>query len=301
MKAILSAVSGVISGDTGADRVVPPSGPAVWLTVITSAAMAFLAVLALAMSLATVRLADRWTASLSGRATIHISAAPEVLPAQTQLVLDILAVTPGVSAARAIAPAETKALLAPWFEPDFLIDGLPIPQLIDIEETAEGFDTEGLSLRLAAEVPGATLDDHQRWRKPLVRAAKRIGAFADLSLVLIAGAMAAMITLAAQAALATNAKVIGVLHLIGARDAFITRAFVRRYTLRTAVGAAFGTFVGMIAIATMPGAAEEGGFLTGLGFSGWQWIWPLAIPVIAAIIAFWATRMATLRTLRRVQ
>ena len=147
----------------------------------------------------------------------------------------------------------------------------------------------------------AVLDDHTRWRDPLIEAANRLRFLGIVALLLIGASTAAMITLAAQAALATNAKVIGVLHLIGARDAFITRAFVRRYTLRTTVGAAFGTFVGMIAIATMPGAAEEGGFLRGLGFSGWQWIWPLAIPVIAAIIAFWATRMATLRTLRRVQ
>jgi cell division transport system permease protein len=52
--------------------------------------------------------------------------------------------------------------------------------------------------------------------------------------------MAAMITLAANAALAANAQVIGVLRLVGARDTYIARAFVRRFTLRALTGAAAG-------------------------------------------------------------
>jgi cell division transport system permease protein len=50
----------------------------------------------------------------------------------------------------------------------------------------------------------------------------------------------------------------------------------------------------------MPAAAEEGGFLTGLGFRGAEWLWPLAIPPMAAIVAFVATRTAALRSLRTV-
>ncbi len=58
-------------------------------------------------------------------------------------------------------------------------------------------------------------------------------------------------------------------------------------------------FVGMIAVLLLPRAAEEGGFLTGLGFQGVHWFWPLAIPVLAAVVAFIATRLAAIRTLQR--
>ncbi len=109
------------------------------------------------------------------------------------------------------------------------------------------------------------------------------------------------LTLAANAALATNAQVIKVLRLVGARDSYIARAFVRRFTLRTFGGAAAGTVLGVIAVASLPRADEAGGFLTGLGFSGTGWLWPLAIPPFAAIVAFWATRAAAFRTLREVQ
>lgn len=291
----------LLSGDASADRVVPPAAASSWLTLLTSAAMAFLAVFALALSLAAGRLADRWSEALANGATIRISAPPEQMATQTKAVLDILAVTPGVASARALDPAETKALLAPWFGPDLPVESLPIPALIELREDTAGFDAEGLRLRLAAEVPGAVLDDHTRWRRPLVEAAGRLRALVFVSLALIGGTAAAMVTLAARAALAANAQVIRVLRLIGARDAYIVRAFVRRFTLRTVAGAAAGTMAGMIAVALLPGADEAGGFLTGLGPSGSGWLWPLAIPPCAAIVAFWATRMAAFRTLREVQ
>ncbi len=41
-------------------------------------------------------------------------------------------------------------------------------------EADPGYDADGLRLRLAAEAPGAVLDDHSRWRRPLVAAAGRL-------------------------------------------------------------------------------------------------------------------------------
>ncbi|MCW3784542.1 cell division protein FtsX [Defluviimonas salinarum] len=297
----LNRVAALLTGDSRSAQVVPPSGSAAWLTVLAAAAMALLAVFALALTLATGRLAERWSGALSQTATVRISAPQAQLEAQTKQVLDILAATPGIASARAIEPAETRALLAPWFGPDLPVESLPIPQLIEVTETASGFDAEGLSLRLKAEAPGATLDDHMRWRKPLVEAAGWIRALGFLALGLTGAALAAMVTLAAQAALAANRQVIRVLRLIGARDAYIGRAFVRRFTLRAFFGALAGTLPGMAAVALLPAASEAGGFLTGLGFSGAQWLWPLAIPLVAAIVAFWATRAAAFRMLREVQ
>ncbi|NHX27572.1 cell division protein FtsX, partial [Escherichia coli] len=166
--------------------------------------------------------------------------------------------------------------------------------------TEEGFDAEALRLRLAAEAPGAVLDDHARWRRPLVRAADRLRLLGLVSIGLIGLATAAMITLSANAALAANAQVIRVLRMVGARDVYIARAFVRRFAGRALQGAAAGTFVGMIAVALLPGADPAGGFLTGLGFHGWGWLVPLFIPPLAAMVAFWATRAAAFRMLTEI-
>ena len=245
----LSRIPALLVGDRKSDQIVPPTGTSAWLTVLTSAAMAFLAVFALALSLAAGRVATQWSDALSQGATVRISAPAEQMAAQTRAVLDILAVTPGVASARALDLAETKRLLEPWFGPDLPIETLPIPALVEIVETPGGFDAEGLRLRLSAEVPGATLDDHQRWRQPLVAAAGRLRMLAAISLLLIGVVMAAMVTLAALAALAVNGPVIRVLRLVGARDLFIARAFVRRFTLRALGGAAAGVALGALGVA----------------------------------------------------
>lgn len=297
---IREVVGEILKVDRHADRVVPPTGPTAWLTTFTAAAMTFLAVFALALSLASGRLADRWVDALARTATIRVSAPADQLETQTRAVLDVLLTTPGVGSARALTDAEQRALLEPWFGPDLPVDSLPIPRLIELTEEGDGIDAEGLRQRLAAEAPGAVLDDHTRWRRPLVVAAERLRLLGLVSILLIAGAMAAMITLAANAALAANAQVIRVLRLVGARDAYIARAFVRRFTLRALSGSALGAAAGMIGVAILPSADAAGGFLTGLGFQGAGWLLPLLLPPLAAAVAFGATRVAALRKLREL-
>ena len=285
---------------TRALEVVPPSGPTAWLTIFTAGAMTFLCVFALALSLASGRLATRWSEALAKTATIRLSAPAEQVQIQTDAILATLAVTPGIASYRQIDDAETKKLLEPWFGPGLPVEALPIPRLIEVVEADPPYDAEGLKQRLTAEAPGAVLDDHTRWRRPLAEAASRIRLLGVLSIVLIGATMAAMITLAARAALATNAEVIRVLRLVGAKDSYIARAFVRRFTLRTLTGAAVGAAAGLIGVAALPAADAAGGFLTGLGFSGTGWLWPFALPPLAAIVAFLATRRAAFQKLREL-
>jgi len=297
-KKILAEIIALAKGDGQAKQVVPPSGFTANLTLFSAAAMAFLAVFAMALSLATGRLADRWASELARSSTVRISAPAGQMEAQTRATIEVLRTTPGIAKARVLSAEEQKELLEPWFGPDLPIESLPVPQLIEVIEDDTGYDTEGLRLRLSAQAPGAVLDDHTRWRKPLVQAADRLRSLGLFSILLIALATGAMITLAAGAALAANAQVIKVLRLVGAQDNYIAKAFVRRFTLRALSGAAIGTVAGAIAVWLLPSTSVAGGFLTGLGFQGWHWLWLVVIPPFAGIVAFIATRSAALRSLK---
>lgn len=290
-------IRNLLIGDPQAARVVPPSGFTAQLTLFVAGAMAFLAVFALALSLASGRLADRWADELARSATLRINAPADQRDAQTEVALQILRQTPGVARARALSAEEQAALLIPWFGPDLPLDDLPIPQLIEVIEGDPGYDAAGLRLRLSGEVPGAVLDDHTRWRRPLVDAANSLRRLGLMSILLIAAATAAMITLAAHAALAANRQVIEVLRLVGAKDQFIAQAFVRRFTIRTLIGAAVGTGLGVLGVILLPEASDEGGFLTGLGFQGAGWVLPALIPLLGAAVAFLATWIAARRVL----
>ena len=299
LKSLLASLTG--DGASG-DRIVPPTGFTAQLTLFAAGAMAFLAVFALALSLATGRLADRWAESLAQTVTVRVSAPTTEIEAQTENVLQILRAAPGVGEPRLLDEDEIADLLTPWFGPDVPVDALPVPRLIELPIADPGaFDTAGLRLRLEGEVPNAVLDDHTEWRRPLVSAASRLQMLGILSLLLIAAASAAMITLAARAALAANGQVIRVLRLIGARDITIATAFVRRFTRRAALGASVGTVLGLLAIIALPGREDSGQFLTGLGFQGWGWLWALLIPLVAAAVGFLATRWAALTMLGQVR
>jgi cell division transport system permease protein len=281
-------------------RVVPPTGFTARLTIFAAAAMGFLAVFSLALALAAARLADRWDSALSQSATVRISAPAGQVEQQVSAALAALQTTPGVAGARRIDVEEEKRLLAPWFGPDLPMDVLDLPVLIEVVAADPGYDAEGLRLRLQAEAPGAVLDDHGRWRRPLVLAAGRLRLMAEGAMALIAATTAAIITLAAQAALSANWQVVRVLRLIGGTDAFIARAFVRRFTLRALGGAAIGTVAGVLAVVALPAASPEAGFLSGLGFQGASWALVPLIPLLAAITAFLATRLAAFRMLKGV-
>ena len=207
----------------------------------------------------------RWSEALAKTATIRLSAPAEQVQIQTDAILAALATTPGIAS---LSPdrrcRDDESCSNPGSARACRFEALPIPRLIEVVEADPPYDAEGLKQRLTAEAPGAILDDHTRWRRPLAEAASRIRLLGVLSIaiVLIGATMAAMITLAARAALATNAEVIRVLRLVGAKDSYIARAFVRRFTLRTFAGAAVGAAAGLIGVAALPAADAAGGFLT---------------------------------------
>lgn len=295
---VLKSLLSFAVGDAEAERAVPPTGFTVRLTVFSAAAMAFLTVFALSLSLAAGRLAERWSDDLARSATVRISAPQEQMSAQTAAALNVLKTTEGIAEARALSLDEQRKLLAPWFGPELPLEALPLPQIIEIVEARGGFDAAGLRLRLSGEAPGAVLDDHARWRAPLVSAAGSLRRLGWVSIILIAIATGAMITLAANAALAANAQVIAVMRLVGARDGYIAQAFVRRFTIRALSGASVGTALGAVSVMLLPSASEKAGFLTGLGFQGAHWLLLIFIPIMAAVVAFLATRLAARTTLR---
>lgn len=297
-----SLMQGLLGEGASGDRIVPPTGFTAHLTLFAAGAMAFLAVFALALSMATGRLAERWSESLAQTVTIRVSAPAGEIDGQTDAALQILRVAPGAGDPHLLAADEVADLLTPWFGPDVPVDALPVPRLIELPiADPVAFDADGLRLRLEGEVPSAVLDDHTEWRRPLVSAAHRLQVLGIFSLMLIAAASAAMITLAAKAALAANGQVIRVLRLIGARDITIATAFVRRFTRRAAIGAAVGTVLGLLAIIALPDLEDSNQFLTGLGFQGLSWLWALLIPVVAAAVGFLATRWAALSMLGQVR
>lgn len=279
-------------GSSPSDQVVPPKGNAAWLTGFASAAMAFIAVFALTLSLAVGRLADYWSLDLARTATVQIVAEGDDLTAQTDAALRVLRTTPGIESAEIIDKSEQLALLEPWLGSNLPVNTLPIPEMIDVRLSADGPDVASLILRLKAEAPAASFDDHNTWRTPMLEASKRLRLMVALSLVLTALITIIIVVLSANNALASNQNIIRTLRLLGARDSYIAHAFVRRITLRATLGAALGMALAMIAVISFPSQSATSGLLSGMALSGADWMYPVLVPVLVGISAFTASRLA---------
>ena len=260
--------------------------------------MAFLAALALGGVLIANRSAESWQAGLSGRLTVQILPQGQAPPEnEVDAAVRLLQATPGVVYAGPLSDADNLALVEPWIGRDAVVAALPFPKLIDVR-LAPGAtpDIAGLERRLKAASPHAVLDDHRRWIGRLRTTANTVVLSAFTILALIAVATAATVAFATRAGLAAHREIVELLHLMGAQDRFIARAFEWHYFLAALIAGVCGAVLAT-AIFSAAGSLDQFGlasvsFLPPLGLPLSELPWLALVPVAASIIA-WATARAS--------
>ena len=276
------------------------SGPMPWVIAI----MMFLTVLAAAAGMGLAGAASRLDEQIGGRVTIQIvEANPARRAAQARAAAAAIADQPGVIAVRPVPEAEIQALLEPWLGSNSLEADLPVPALIDVDLTPEGHRAlDGLRRTVAAAAPGARVDDNGQWLAPL---ASLIGALKWLAaglVLLMVGATAATVVLAARAALDLHRATIEVLHLMGATDVQVARLFQRRIAL----DALFGGLIGFIlASLVLIGIGERvsalGSELLGsASVPAPAWGILVGLPLFGVLLAMLVARLTILRALGRM-
>ena len=278
-------------------QVVPNTGFTKWLTTFTAGAMSFLAVVGLAFSLICSDLSNEWGESLKN-SSLRLSAPTDLLEKQTNMALAILEQTSGVESARLVGIDAKKKLLEPWLGVDFPLEAVAMPALIEIRETEAGVDYEGLRLRLSAELPSASLDNHSEWRRPIEVVSKLVSQLGMFTVILIILSSISMVTMASNAALSANVKVLRVLRLVGAFDTFIVTAFVRIFTLRVFLGSLTGTVCAGLVLFLIPTFSENLGILDVVRLEIKDTLYIACVPFLFAIISIFVTRNAVKSSLK---
>jgi cell division transport system permease protein len=293
------------AGERGSRRVLPREQGAISLDLVI-AVMAFLAALALGGVLIAERMAESWQAGLAGRLTVQILPQGDAAPAQeVDAAVRILRDTPGIVYAAALSDADNLALVEPWLGRDAVIAVLPFPRLIDVQ-LAPGAtpDLGRLQTRLKAAAPHALLDDHGRWIGRLKNTANSVVLAALAILALIAIGTAATVAFATRAGLAAHHEIVQLLHLMGAQDRFIARAFEWHYFLAAliaaACGAAFATLVFVAAGSLDQVGLSSVSFLPPLGLPLQELSWFASIPAGAAAIAWATARISVIAALHEL-
>ncbi len=271
------------------------------------ALMVYLAALALVCAMAMAKMVERWDSGLSGSITVQVpppeTSAPGAQEAVIVKVVELLLNTEGVHSAEVLEADEIATLLEPWLGAGAAYGELPLPTLISVGvDPAAAPDYRDLAQRLARAAPGALLDDHQSWLGQLLDLARTIELVAALIVFLVGASAVAMVVFATRMGLAIHGRVIELLHLIGALDAYVAREF-EIHALKLALrGGAFGLLLAIATVALIARLFErlESTLLPELTLSPIEWAALAALPLAISVVAMLTARFTVLGNLGRM-
>ena len=269
------------------------------------AIMLFLTVLAAALGLGTVNAADALDRQLAGRMTVQVVAAdPAVRDRDTRAVLAVLREMPAVSRANVVDRGRLTELLRPWLGDASSDADVPLPALIDVDLSVPSEEAAArVAVVVRAAAASARVDSQSRWLSPVADFMRTLIYAAVILVLLMAAATTAVVLLAARAGLETHRDTIAILHMLGSTDVQVARLFQRRIALDTMVGGVIGTLSAILAIWAVTGQMSGLGsqLLSGGVLTRGDWMLLALLPVLFALVATFAARIAVLGRLRQVQ
>ncbi|MEL6750802.1 MAG: ABC transporter permease, partial [Pseudomonadota bacterium] len=212
--------------------IVPRASVAGSALTLVVAIMSFLASLTLGAVSMVSDTARSWQSDIAREITVQVRplGTPEQQEEAVQAARTIAGETEGIATVTVVGDRAMTSLLEPWLGAGLSLDDLPVPRLLRL--TVNGTpDLTTLALRLAQEVPGASLDDHRSWQDRLTTMAQAtvlIGAFV---FVLMLAATVLTVVFATRGAMAGNREIIDVLHFVGAERGYIASQFQRHFLL----------------------------------------------------------------------
>jgi len=227
--------------DTAA-AIVPADSIAGRALLAVIAIMTFLAALTVGAVVLVRSAAGEWQSEVAREVTIQVRPAEgRDIEAAVQKAAALAQATPGIGSVRPYTKEESAKLLEPWLGSGLALDELPVPRLIVVRvAAATPPDLAALRRQLGEQVPGASLDDHRGFVDRM-RAMARSAVVAGLGiLALVVAATMLSVMFATHGAMASNRPIVEVLHVVGAREAFIAGEFQRHFMLLGLKGGAVG-------------------------------------------------------------
>jgi cell division transport system permease protein len=265
-------------------------GPTPWVIAIMSFSIMIIA----ATGLALAHTAGSLTRAIESRYAVEVPNGAQNLDA----LVATLKAAPGVTSVQAVPQSEMRRTLERWLGPAAQSADLPVPALVNFD-TSRGTNLGAIQQRIEAIAPSARISPHRDRVAPLLRSMRSLQWLSFGLVLLLSGAAAAAVVLAARGALDTHRFMIEVMHGIGATDLQVTHLFQRKIAIDSLVGSVAGAVAGALVILLLAsGASFTGNLIGGASLSGGDLLVLLLLPFALSALATWVARMAVLAALR---
>lgn len=276
--------------------------------ILLIALMTFLATQAIAAAFALDALTERWETGLENKVTIEIPAetkegkvrTPDQVATYTEKINNILSVHPAIVSTHVLTKSEIGKLVEPWLGEELPLRDVPLPGLISVELRETNDNVLKIIREKVLAVSGnGRIDTHEGWLTDLLRFTGALQFAAAMLLMIIAITTVTAIAGGVKSRMAMHHQQIQLLHLMGARDSYISAQFQRHALLMGFKGGLTGLVMGAAALMLIDWVSGEMGvnLLPDFSLSGMQIFILLLIPVIISSIAAFTAQKTVLRTL----
>lgn len=281
-----------------------------FLQVIISIAV-FIFAITLSGVLSVDSMISSWNRSILGSLTVQIipvndtdkeKARAETL-AYEEKAVDFLKSVNGVTKVTPLSDEQLNELLLPWLGDGVDISELPAPRIIDVRISPDAdFDFAQLAQDLAAASPQASLDNHKLWLNKLIAFADGLNLIATTILLLVSAITSGAIFYTTQMSLGLHHHIIEILHIVGAKDAYIAQQYAKRMAFLGFIGGIIGLFFAVPAIFFIGNLALaiEGGIITEAGLNFGDWAVILLLPLFSMLIAMLTAYYTVKKTLKKM-
>lgn len=265
-------------------------GPTPWVIAIMSFSIMIIA----ATGLALANTAGSLTRAVEARYAVEVPNGANNVDA----LVAAIRTAPGVTSVEAVPESEMRRTLERWLGPAAQSADLPVPALVNFD-VKPGSALTPIQQRVRAIAPAARISAHADRVGPLLRSMRALQWLAFGLVLLLSGAAAAAVVLAARGAFDTHRSTIEVMHGIGATDLQLTHLFQRKIALDALLGSLVGAAAGALVILLLAsGASFAGALVGGATLSPLDLVALLLLPLVLAALATWVGRMAVLAALR---
>lgn len=273
--------------------------PAERLHAPTVAVMAIMTFAMIVMAAAGLALANAAAVVASGADHRYVVQLPSTASGQLSQVVAVVRSVDGVRHATAVPEREMRKTLERWLGEAASSRDLPVPALVTVE-MRPGADPALLRSAVQARVPEARLTAEAAELAPLLASMRGLQWLALVLVMLMAGATAAAVVLAARGALDTHRSTVDIMHGIGATDTQVIRLFERKIAVDAIAGALAGAgAAALILLMLGSGIAAFAGELTATAPLGAGDFAVLAlIPGAAVVLAVAVARRTLMKALR---